>query len=377
MSVRIEALDLFWIRMHMVGEFKTSFGTQRDRDILLVRVRSDGLDGWGESGADGFPGYSYETARTGWHIIEDFVGPEVLARPWPDEGIGAAVAAAFAVWRWHPMARAAVEEALWDLEARRRGISLADLYAGERHRAGRIPAGISLGIQPDFETLASQIEAALERNYRRIKLKIQPGADVAVVEAVRERFGDIPLMVDGNCGYTPQEADALLELDRFDLMMIEQPLAHDDLHDHADLQAKLRTPLCLDEAIKSPGDARRALELGSCRIVNIKASRLGGRTAALEVHDACADRGVPVWCGGMLESGVGRLHNVALASLPNFRIPGDISASSRYWAEDIIIPEVELDEDGYVGVPDEVGLDGRVVEELVRKHLVRHRTLVQ
>lgn len=373
--MRIDALDLFCIRMRMVGGFKTSFGTQQDRDILLVRARAGDLEGWGESGANGFPGYSYETARTGWHIIEDFVGPEVLGRTWPDEGAGPAMAAAFADWRWHPMARGAVEEALWDLEARHRGMSLADLYAGDRGRAERIPVGISLGIQDDFEVLAGQIEAALDRRYRRIKLKIEPGADVGVVEAVRERFGDIPLMVDGNCGYTPDQADALVALDRFDLMMIEQPLAHDDLHDHAELQARLETPLCLDEAIKSPADARRALELGSCRIINIKPSRLGGRTAALEVHDLCAERDVPVWCGGMLESGVGRLHNVALASLPNFRIPGDISASSRYWAEDVIVPEVELDEEGHVAVPDAPGLDGRVVEELVRKYLVRHRAL--
>ncbi|MFQ5743234.1 MAG: o-succinylbenzoate synthase [Acidobacteriota bacterium] len=373
--MRLEALELYWIRMPMVGVFVTSFGATLKRDILLVRACADGLAGWGEAGADGAPQYSYETVQTCWHIIEDFVAPVVLDRDWPEEGIGTAMASEFAGWRWHPMARAAVEEALWDLEASRRGLSLRRLYAGSRDSRERIPVGISLGIQDDFERLAEQIADGLEQGYRRIKLKIEPGKDVSVVEPVRARFGDIPLMVDGNCGYSREQGEQLLALDALGLVMIEQPLAHDDMPGHAALQARLQTPICLDECIHTPRHAEWALDSGACRLINVKASRLGGRSAALAVHDLCAQRGVPVWCGGMLESGVGRLHNIALASLPNFTLPGDLSASRRYWAKDIIEPEVWVGPDGTVEVPDTPGVAERLREKRVQRHLVRQATL--
>jgi len=372
--MHVDALELFWIKMPMVGKFTTSFGTTQERDILLVKASAGGAEGWGESGADGVPMYSYETARTGWHIIEDFIAPVVLEEEWPEEGIATAYAERFGDWRWHPMARCAVEEALWVLEAQRRDVSLQSLYANGRTVRERIPVGISLGIQDDFEVLAEQIDHGLEQGYQRIKLKIGPGKDVSVVEPVRLRFGDIPLMVDANCGYRddPDALESLKALDGFELLMIEQPLAHDDVDGHAPLQAELETPICLDESIHSAHHAAHAIDIEACRIINIKASRIGGRAAAIAIHDLCAARDIPVWCGGMLESGVGRLHNIAMASLPNFQMPGDLSASKRYWKQDIIEPWVEVDAEGQVTVPSTVGLGHEVLEERLKENLVRY-----
>ncbi len=372
--MRIESLELFWIKMPMVGEFTTSFGTTQEREILLVKASVGGASGWGESGADGVPMYSYETARTGWHIIEDFVAPVVLEEEWPEEGFAVAYAEKFSSWRWHPMARCAVEEALWVLEAQRGEVSLQSLYADGRSMRQRISVGISLGIQDDFEVLADQIAASLEQGYQRIKLKIEPGRDVSVVEPVRERFGDIPLMVDANCGYRndPDALGSLKALDGFNLLMIEQPLAHDDIDGNAPIQAELETPICLDESIHSAHHAAHAIDIEACRLINIKASRIGGRAAAIAIHDLCEARDIPVWCGGMLESGVGRLHNIAMASLPNFQMPGDLSASKRYWRQDIIEPPVEVDSEGRVTVPDTVGLGHEVLEDRIRENLVRY-----
>ncbi len=372
--MHVDALELFWIKMPMVGRFTTSFGTTQERDILLVKASAGGAVGWGESGADGLPLYSYETARTGWHIIEDFIAPVVLEQEWPEEGIATAYAKRFEDWRWHPMARCSFEEALWVVEAQLRDTSVQDLYAHGRTTRERIPVGISLGIQNDFEVLAEQISAGLEQGYQRIKLKVEPGRDVSVVEPVRERFGDIPLMVDANCGYRddPNALESLKALDGFNLLMIEQPLAHDDVDGHAPLQAALETPICLDESIHSPQHAAHAIDIEACRIINIKASRIGGRAAAIAIHDLCAARDIPVWCGGMLESGVGRLHNIAMASLPNFQMPGDLSASKRYWKADIIDPPVEIDAEGQVTVPNTVGLGHEVMEERIKENLVRY-----
>jgi len=372
--MHVDALELFWIKMPMVGKFTTSFGTTEERDILLVKASAGDAVGWGESGADGVPMYSYETARTGWHIIEDFLAPVVLQDEWPEEGIAAAYAKRFAPWRWHPMARCAVEEALWVLEAQRREVSLQSLYANGRTVAERIPVGISLGIQDDFEVLAEQIDAGLEQGYQRIKLKIEPGRDVSIVESVRRRFGDIPLMVDANCGYRddPNALESLKSLDGFGLLMIEQPLAHDDIDGHAPLQAELETPICLDESIHTAHHAAHAIDIEACRLINIKASRIGGRAAAIAIHDLCAARDIPVWCGGMLESGVGRLHNIAMASLPNFQMPGDLSASKRYWKEDIIDPPVQIDAEGHVTVPNSVGLGHEVLQDRIEANIVRY-----
>ncbi len=372
--MQIDALELYWIKMPMVGRFTTSFGTTQEREILLVKAVAGDAVGWGESGADGVPMYSYETARTGWHIIEDFIAPVVLEKEWPEEGIAAAYAELFAGWRWHPMARCAVEEALWVVEAQRREVSLQTLYANGRTVSERIPVGISLGIQDDFEVLAEQIDRGLEAGYQRIKLKIEPGKDVSVVEPVRLRFGDIPLMVDANCGYRndPNALESLRELDGYGLLMIEQPLAHDDIDGHARIQGGIETPICLDESIHSARHAAHAIDVEACRLINIKASRIGGRAAAIAIHDLCAARDIPVWCGGMLESGVGRLHNIAMASLPNFLMPGDLSASRRYWKADIIDPWVDIDAEGHVAVPNTVGLGHEVIEGRIRGNLVRY-----
>ena len=373
--MRIEALDLFWIRMPLVGFFKISRGGFGERHILLVRVHSEGAFGWGEAGADRMPLYTYETTGTCWQIIEDFLAPSLLERRWPEQGAALAVAEDFAKWAWHPMAKAALEEAVWDLEARRRGVPVHRLYAGERPVRDSVKVGISLGIQDEYEVLAGQIETALADGYQRIKLKIEPGRDIEVVRKVRRQFGDIPLMVDANCGYGRDDLDLLAGLDEYDLEMIEQPFEHDEIGLHAELQSRIQTPLCLDESAKTPAITARALDRGAARIVNIKCGRLGGRGYGVQLHDLCAARDVPVWCGGMLESGVGRLHNIAIAALPNFRMSNDLSASRRYWSQDIIDPEVQLLKDGTVAVPQTPGIGYQVREDRIADRLVKRATL--
>lgn len=373
--MRIEALDMFWIRMPLQGFFRISRGGYSERHILLVRVHSEGESGWGETGADRLPLYTYESTGTCWHIIEEFLAPDLMAGDWPEEGAALAVASDMSKWAWHPMAKAAIEEAVWDLEARRKGVPVHQLYAGRRAVRDRIEVGISLGIQEDFGLLADQIQDALDNGYGRIKLKIERGRDIGVVEAVRARFGDIPLMVDANCGYGRDDIEMLTRLDDYHLLMVEQPFEYDELDAHAELQARLETPICLDESAKTPEITQRALDRGAGRIINIKCSRLGGRSYGIRVHDQCEARGVPVWCGGMLESGVGRLHNIAVAALPGFSMSNDLSASRRYWHEDIIDPEVELLEDGTVAVPRGPGIGHTVDEARLARHMVRQTTL--
>ena len=373
--MRIEAIDLFHIRIPLVGWFQISRGGFGERHMLLVRVHAEGATGWGEAGADRNPFYTYETVGTCRHIIEELLAPTLFATDLPDDGAGPAVAAAFRSWHWHPMARAALEEAVWDLEANRKGVPVHRLYAGDRPVRDRIEVGISLGIQDEFDRLAEQISSALEAGYRRIKLKIDRDHDVEVLDAVRERFGDIPLMVDANCGYGPDDVEHLRGFDRYDLLMLEQPFEYEELQTHADLQRGMETPVCLDESAKSLAVTARALDMGAARVINIKCSRLSGRTAGIAVHDLCEARGVPVWCGGMLEAGVGRLHNVAVAALPNFTLANDLSASKRYWEQDIIDPEVELDEAGRVAVPSDPGIGHAVVQERVERYRVAETTL--
>lgn len=373
--MRFDALELIWIRMPLVGWFATSRGGIAERNILLVRLSAGGIWGWGESGADWPPYYSYETVGTCWHIIEDFLAADLFGGDYPESGTGRAVGERLSRWAWHPMARAAIEEAAWDLEARQRGVPVHVLYAGARPARDRVMVGISLGIQEEFEVLAGQIEAAVAKGYRRIKLKIAPGHDVDVVRKVRERFGDVPLMVDANCGYRPNQVDALVRLDDYDLLMIEQPFGYDDVDAFVDLQSRISTPLCLDESAKSVEATARALDRDAARIVNIKCSRLGGRSNGIAVHDLCDKRRVPVWCGGMLESGIGRLHNIATATLPNFRLANDLSASDRYWARDVIEPEVVLLDDGTVAVPQGPGIGHEVREDRIEECLVRRKTL--
>ena len=348
--MRIERLHLRLIRLPLVAFFETSFGRVYDKTFILVTLDGDGVQGLGECVADTNPYYSSETNTAAWHIIKDFLAPLVLGRAFKDPRH---VFPALARVRGHNMAKAAVEMAAWDLAARQQNAPLSRLLGGSR---GAIASGVSIGIQDTLEQLLEKVSTERAAGYRRIKIKIKPGWDVAAVEAIRARFGPIPLMVDANAAYTLGDAAHLAALDRFGLMMIEQPLEYDDVRDHAELQRRIATAVCLDESIHSVRAAEEALALNACRIVNIKPGRLGGHRESIRVHDVCAAEGVPVWHGGMLESGIGRAHNIHLASLPNFTLPGDIAASRRYFDPDLIEPPIEVSADGTVAVPTGPGI---------------------
>ena len=349
-TIPIERIEMRLVRLPLNEPFETSFGSIDSRLIFLISLSSRGLTGWGEVVAAEEPRYSYETVGTAQHVIRDYLAPAMLVRPLQDLKD---LAARFATFSGHNMAKAGLELAYMDLLARTRGVSLSKLIGGERDR---IPVGVSLGIQPSLDRLLERVDRYLLLGYQRIKLKIKPGWDLDVVGEIRRRYPDILLSVDANCAYTMADNDHLKALDEFRLLMIEQPLANDDLIDHAKLQSSLTTSICLDESITSPARAKQALDIGSCRIINIKIGRVGGYSQALAIHDLCYERNVPVWCGGMLESGIGRAHNIALASLPGFSLPGDVSASSRYFARDAIVPEVTVGADGTVEVPQRPGL---------------------
>jgi O-succinylbenzoate synthase len=368
--MRIARLEILHLRMPLVRPFETSFGRVADKETILVRLESGGVTGWGEAPVAAAPGYSYETVQTAWHILRDFLAPRLKDVEMAHAG---PVAELFGAVRGHPMAKAGIEMAILDWFARQEGRPIAKLLGG---KAERIPTGISLGIEGRLEDLVDQVERAVARGYRRIKIKIKPRWDVEAVAAVRRRFPSIPLMVDANAAYTTADTEHLRRLDDFGLLMIEQPFDPEDLLDHARLQAHLKTPLCLDESIKSAADARRAIEVKACQIINIKQARVGGPFAAKAVHDVCSAKGVPVWCGGLLETGVGRAHNIALATLPGFTLPGDISASDRYWTEDIIDPPVTVGPDGMIAAPASPGLGYTVVESRVRERTLRRETLL-
>ena len=349
-TIAIDRVEIRLVRIPLNEPFETSFGKIDTRLIFLVSVTADGVTGWGEVVAAERPLYSYETWGTAIHIIRDFLSPAMLARP--VSGL-AELASRFAPYKGHNMAKAGIELAFVDLVARLRDVSISRLIGGTRRE---IEVGVSLGIQPTPEDLMEQVDRYLALGYRRIKLKIKHGWDIDIVDMVRSAHPDILLSVDANSAYTLSEKDHLKELDRFGLIMIEQPLQHDDLVDHARLQRELETPVCLDESITGIRQTEIALEMKSCRIVNIKIGRVGGYSQAIGIHDLCFENGIPVWCGGMLESGVGRAHNIALASLPGFSLPGDVSASSRYFARDVIKPEVTVSPEGMVEVPTGAGL---------------------
>lgn len=353
----IDAVELRLVRLRLVRPFETSFGRVDERRIVLVRVDGEGGTGWGECVADVDPFYSAETTHTCWHVLETYLARAVLGRR---VGHPREVGGAMRHVRGHPMAKAALEMAAWDLAARQAGVPLAALLGGTREA---IASGVSVGIQPSIDALVERVAAELEAGYQRVKIKIKPGWDVEPVRALRERFGGLPLMVDANAAYTLETADPLLALDAAGLMMIEQPLDYDDLSDHAALQARLRTAICLDESIASIARAADAMALCACRIVNIKPGRVGGHAASIALHDLCAAHGVPVWHGGMLETGIGRAHNVHLASLPNFSLPGDIAASRRYFDPDVVEPPIEVRPDGTIPVPRGPGIGVEVVEE--------------
>jgi O-succinylbenzoate synthase len=363
--VKIERLELRLVKLPLVHFFETSFGRIDDKHFILVRVDGEGATGYGECVAEQDPYYSAETNDTAWHIIADFVAPRVL---------GAAFAhprdvfPALKAIRGHNMAKAAVEMAAWDLFAKQRGEPLSRTLGGTR---GRIASGVSIGIQPSLDALAAKVERELAAGYRRIKIKIKPGWDLEPVETIRARFGAIPLMVDANAAYTLADADHLARLDRFGLMMIEQPLDYDDIADHAALQRRLTTPICLDESIKTVAVAREAIAAGACRIINIKPGRVGGFSESIRLHDLCASHGIPVWHGGMLESGIGRAANVHLSTLPNFSLPGDIAASKRYFDPDLIDPPIEVAADGTIGVPAGPGIGVEIRQDRVDAATIR------
>jgi O-succinylbenzoate synthase len=348
--MKVERVELREIRLPLVHFFETSFGTTTTRRIVLVRVEADGLTGWGEVTCGEEPFYSHETPETAWHILRDFLIPWTLGKEW---ATASELSARYRPIRGHNMAKAALENALWDVEAQQQGVPLAKLLSGTLEE---IPCGVSIGIQNSVEELLDKIARELAVGYQRIKVKIKPGWDVDVLERIRARFPRIALMADANSAYTLADLERLKEFDRFYLMMVEQPLGWEDIIDHARLQREIATPVCLDESIHDAEDARKAIEVGACKIINVKLGRVGGYTSARRVHDVCRAKNVPVWCGGMLESGIGRAHNVALSSLPGFTLPGDVSASRRYWAEDIIDPEVTVSAQGTIRVPQAPGL---------------------
>ncbi len=366
--MKLETLELRRIALPMVAPFRTSFGTEQERDILLIRVIADGVEGWGECVASGQPGYSSEYAEAAQLTIKRFLGPRLLDSPIT----AVQVAERLSPFRGHRMAKAALEMAILDAELRTTGQSFAAFLGSVRDR---VDCGVSVGIQHDIGALLEVVDRFLGEGYKRIKLKIEPGWDIEPVRAVRDKFGtDLLLQVDANAAYTLADARHLAHLDEFDLLLIEQPLPEDDIGGHVELAKSVKTPICLDESITSAGIAADAIGRGACSIINIKAGRVGGYLEARKIHDLCQAHGVPVWCGGMLESGLGRAANVALASLPNFLLPGDTSASDRYYATDLTEPFVL--EDGQLHVPTGPGLGVEpipsILDEITRKvELVR------
>jgi O-succinylbenzoate synthase len=367
--MRIERVTLRQIHMPLVHFFETSFGRTTGRDIILVEAAGEGASGWGEVTAGESPFYNEEWTDSAWLILRDYAIPRVLGR---DLAGAEDVAPLTAHIRGHKMARGGLEVAVWDLAARLAGQPLWQAIGGGARR--EIPCGVSIGIQDSVEQLLEKIERELAAGYQRIKMKIKPGWDVDVIRQVRSRFPAIKLMADANSAYTLADADRLKQLDEFYLMMIEQPLAHDDIIDHAVLQAKLDTPICLDECIRSAHHAEQAIRLHACGIINIKLGRVGGFLESKRVHDVAQAAGVPVWCGGMLEAGIGRAHNIALSTLPNFVLPGDVSASKRYWARDIIVPPVETTRQGTIRVSDEPGFGYALDRDYIRSITVREES---
>jgi o-succinylbenzoate synthase len=367
-AMRIDRIDLKLVRLRLIRPFTTSSSTKDHLDHILVRIDADGAVGWGECASPSDPYYCAETVETCWHILKDFLAPLVIGQEWRTTDD---LAHLYRLVKGNNFAKAGLEMAGWDALARAEGRAVADLLGGTR---AEIASGVSLGIETDINRLFGIIDQYVGEGYKRVKLKIGPGRDVAVVRQVRERYPDLLLQVDANSAYTLGDVAMLKALDDFDLLLIEQPLAHDDIIDHARLQADLRTPICLDESIHSAEDARKAIELGSCRIINIKVSRLGGLGESRRVHDVCQARGVPVWCGGMHEFGVGRAANVAISSLPGFTLPGDVSGSDKYYREDIVAPPV-LAHDGCIPVPRGLGLGHEPIEERIAGATLRDLTI--
>jgi O-succinylbenzoate synthase len=363
--MKIKRVEIREIRLPLVHFFETSFGRTTVRRIVLVRVEADSLTGWGEVACGEEPFYSHETPETAWHILRDYLVPWTLGREWE---AATDLAARFRPIRGHNFAKAALENALWDIASQKQGMPLGKLIGGTLEE---IPCGVSVGIQNTAEELLEKIQREVAAGYQRIKVKIKPGWDVEVLEQVRSKFPRIALMADANSAYTLEDLPRLKLLDRFYLMMIEQPLGWEDMVDHARLQREISTPICLDESIHSAEDARKAIEIGACKIINVKLGRVGGFTSARQVNEVCLAKKIPIWCGGMLESGIGRAHNIAMSTLAGFTLPGDVSASRRYWQQDIIDPEVTVSAQGTIGVPQTPGLGFTPNFERIEKATVR------
>jgi O-succinylbenzoate synthase len=368
--MRLRKLTLREIHLPLLEPFQTSFDITTLRRILLLEADVDGLTGWGESTAGEDPYYCYETVETAWLILRDYLWPLTKGREFAAAG---EVFDLFARVRGHNMAKAGLEIALWDAEAKLKNVPLAKLLGGAREE---ISCGVSIGIQPSIEQLVAKVERELAAGYQRIKIKIKPGWDIEPVRALRERFPRIRLMVDANSAYTLLDAAHLKQLDDYYLIMIEQPLGWDDIYSHVELQRQLDTPICLDECIHDVEHARVAIEMRACGIINIKLGRVGGHTAARRIHDLCQSKAIPVWCGGMLESGIGRAHNIAVSTLPNYSLPGDVSASRRYWQADIIQPEVEVSRQGTIRVPAAPGIGYMPCMERIES-LTRRREVLE
>ena len=363
----LESVQLREIHLPLVHYFETSFGRTDNRRIILVTVKTRDGAGYGECTAGEEPDYSCETTETAWHMLADFIIPNLLGKELED---ARTVDGALRAIRGNRMAKAALETAVWDLEARLLGIPLSRHLGGVRRE---IPCGVSIGIQVSIDALLEKVERELAAGYRRIKIKIKPGWDLEPIRCVRNTFPDIPLMADANSAFRLSDLPLLRKLDQFGLMMIEQPLADDDIVDHAVLQKELATPICLDESIHGAEDARKAIEMGSCRIINVKLGRVGGYSEVLKINDYCGRNGIPIWCGGMLESGVGRAHNIAMSSLSAFTLPGDVSASKRYYTEDTVRPPVMVTPDGTIRLPEGPGIGYDLDRDRIRRATARTR----
>lgn len=365
--MKIDRIILYLLNQELKNPFETSFGSIKSRQCILIEAYADGVRGYGECVADREPGYSYETTGTAWHILRDFLVPQILGK---DINNPYELSDLIDHIRGHPMAKAGLEMCLWDLMGKDKNKSLKQLLGGS---TDCVDVGVSIGIQDTKEELLKAVEDYLDEGYKRVKVKIKPGRDVADVEYIRKAYPDLKLQVDANAAYTIKTIDSITSLDKLNLLMIEQPLAEDDLLDHSRIRSKFTTPICLDESISSLRHARQALELKACGIVNIKAGRVGGLSWAKAIHDLCYQQDIAVWCGGMLETGVGRAANLALASLPGFTYPGDISASDRYYSKDVTCQKFILKNNSTIDVPDGPGLgidlDQKVLEKATMKKL--------
>jgi o-succinylbenzoate synthase len=366
--MRIESITLRELHLPLKHFFETSFGRTESRRVLLLTACCDGVEGWAECVASEGPFFSYEWIETAWTTLRDFLAPALIGQLERT----ADTAAFMSRVRGHNMAKAALENALWDAEAKQKQVPLWQLLGGTQRE---IACGVSIGIQNSHEQLLEKIETEIAAGYQRIKVKVKPGWDIEVLAKIRQRWPDILLSCDANSAYRPSDLERLRRFDEFNLLMIEQPYWDDDIVQHAKLQRELKTSICLDESIRSARDAESAIELEACRIINIKVGRVGGFSEAIAVHNVCQRRNIPVWCGGMLETGVGRAHNVALSTLPNFRLPGDVSASRRYWTEDIVEPEIEVTPRGTISVSDGPGTGYAVKKDLIEKLTVRKETI--